>query len=142
MKTIEYLNHSHIAIDVCDQPAYAPTKEVQYRNPDKFGPGKYFFLIGGLLIKILAIHDELIDGSGLYEILSKMDMFIIETQNLLTGSNFKTTRYCIKVAASAIYLRLIEAHERSSSDLKPIEWTEEVSKTSPVCNYWKMILGL
>ena len=50
-------------------------------------------------------------------------MSIIETQNLLTGSHVKITRYCIEVAASAIYLKLIEAHRRSSSDLEPInDW--------------------
>ena len=87
---------------------YALTKEVQYRNPEKFGPGKYFCLMGGLHIEmcILAIHGELIDGSGLYEILSKSSMSIIGTQNLLTSSHVKTTRYCIEVVASAIYLKL------------------------------------
>ena len=33
MKTNEYLNSGQIAVDVCDQPVYALTKEVQYRNP-------------------------------------------------------------------------------------------------------------
>ena len=36
MKTIEYLSPGQIAVDVCDQPVYALTKEVQYRNPEKF----------------------------------------------------------------------------------------------------------
>ena len=59
----------------------------------------------------------------------------------MTRSHVKTTRYCIEVAASAIYLKLIEAYQRSSSDMKPIEWLEEVSKTSPMYSYWRMILG-
>ena len=68
-------------------------------------------------------------------------MSIIGTQNLLTGSHVKTTRYCIEVATSAIYLKLIDAHRRLTSDLEPIEWLEEVSKTSPMCNYRKRIFG-
>lgn len=42
-------------------------KEVPYRNPDKFGPRKYFCLMGGLYMEmhISAIHGELIDGNGL-----------------------------------------------------------------------------
>ena len=121
-----YLNPGQIAVDVCDLPVYALKKEVWYRNPEKFGRGKYFCFMGDLHIEmcVLAIHGELIDGSGLYEILSKRNMSIIGTQNLFTGSHVKTTRYCIEVAESAIYLELIEAHQRSSSDLEPIEWQE------------------
>ena len=59
----------------------------------------------------------------------------------MTRSYVKTTRYCIEVAASAIYLELIEAYQRSSSDVKPIEWLEELAKTSPMYSYWRMILG-
>ena len=51
MKTIEYLKPGQIAVDVCDLPVHALTKEVQYRNPEKFGPGKYFCLMGGLHIE-------------------------------------------------------------------------------------------
>ena len=91
---------------------------------------------------VLAIHDQLIDGSGLYEILSKSNKSIIGTQNLLTVSHVKTTRYCTELAASAICLKLIEADRRLLSDLDPIEWIEEVSKTSPMWSYWKMVLGL
>ena len=65
--SIEHLNPGQIAIDVCDQLMYALTKEVQYRNPEKFGPGQYFCLMGDLYIEmcILAIHGELIYRSGL-----------------------------------------------------------------------------
>ena len=144
MKTIEYLNPGQVAVNVCDLPVYALTKEVQYTNPEIFGLGTYFFLKGGLHIEmcILAIHGELIDGSGLNEILSKNSISIIDAQNLLTGSHVKTVRYCIKMAVSAIYLKLTEAHKRLLSDLEPIGWLKEVSKTSPISKYWKMILGL
>ena len=144
MKTIEYLNPGQVAVDVCDLPVYALTKEVQYTNPEIFGLGTYFSLKGGLHIEmcILAIHGELIDRSGLNEILSKNSISIIDAQNLLTRSHVKTIRYCIKMAASAIYLKLTEAYKRFLSDLEPIGWLKEVSKTSPMCNYWKMILGL
>ena len=67
---------------------------------------------------ILAIHGELIPGTDLYEIvsksnmsmISKSNMSIIGTQNSLAGYHVKTTSYCIDVAASVIYLKLIEAH--------------------------------
>ena len=68
--------------------------------------------MGGLHIGmcILAIHSELVDESPVYEILSKSNMSITGTQNLLTSLHVKTTRCCIKVAASSIYLKLIEVH--------------------------------
>ena len=69
-------------------------------------------------------------------------MSIIGTQNILTSTHVKTTRYCIEVAASVICLKLIEAYRRSPSGLEPIEWLEKVSKINPMCNYWKIILGL
>ena len=51
----------------------ALTKEVKYRNPEKIGSDKYFYLIVGLHIKlcILAIYGELIDESVLCKTLSK-----------------------------------------------------------------------
>ena len=111
MKTIEYLNPGQIAVDVCDQPVYALTKEVQYRNPKNLDQVNICLMAGlHIEIRILSIHGELIDQSCLCEVLSKSNMSIIGTQTLLTGSLVKTTRYCIEVAASAIYLKLIEAH--------------------------------
>ena len=69
-------------------------------------------------------------------------MSIIGTQYLLTSSHVKITSYCIKVAASAIYLKLIEAHWMLSSDLETIEWLEVVSRMRLMCNCWRMILNL
>ena len=68
--------------------------------------------MGGLHIEMFipATYGEIIDGGGLYEILSKSNMSIIWTQNLLTGFHVKTARCCIEVAASALYLTLNEAH--------------------------------
>ena len=78
-------------------PVHALTKEVQHRNPEKFGPGKCFCLMGVLYIEIciLVIHGEFINGRGLYKILSKSNMSTTGIQHLFTGSDVKTTRYCI-----------------------------------------------
>ena len=112
-------------------PVHALTKEVQHRNPEKFGPGKYFCLMGVLYIEIciLVIHGEFINGRGLYKILSKSNMSTTGIQHLFTGSDVKTTRY------SAIYLKWIQTHRRLSSDLESTKELEQVTKTSPMCNY-------
>ena len=89
--------------------------------------------MGGLLIEvcILVIHGEFIDGSCLYEIFPKSNLSIIGTQNFLTCSHGKTTRYCIEVATSAIYFKLIDAHRRSSSDLESINDWKKCLKLGP-----------
>ena len=41
----------------------------------------------------------------------------------------------------AIYTLLKQAHANSRSNLSEFEWLAEVSKTSEMCFYWKMILN-
>ena len=57
-----------------------------------------------------------IDGSGLNEILSKSNMSIIGTENLLTDSHIKTTSYCIKGGSTSK-----QSQKRLSSDFNLIE---------------------
>ena len=64
------LNPTQTPIDVSDQPVYALTKELQYHYPYLFQ--KYCPIMGGLHIEqsLLRIHGQLIEGSGLTEILT------------------------------------------------------------------------
>ena len=64
--TIKVVNPDQVPIDVCDQPVYALSKEIQYRFNEKFGQGKYFVLFGGLHIEksFLVLHGNLINGTG------------------------------------------------------------------------------
>ena len=80
--TRTFLNPFQTPIDVCDQPVYALTKQIQFRKPDLFGASQYFSLLGGLHIEhsLLIVHGELIKGSGLYDILSNNNFSIIGTR--------------------------------------------------------------
>ena len=49
MDTIGEINPSQTSVDVCDQPIYALTKQLQWRFPSHFR--KYFCLFGGLHVK-------------------------------------------------------------------------------------------
>ena len=144
IKTMSFLNPGQTPIDVCDQPVFALTKEIQIRNQSKFGIDKYFSLMGGLHIELcmLSIHGELINGSGLYEILAQSQMSIIGTQAVLSASHIKQARYCLQVASSAIYIKLREAHKNSTSTLALMEWQSEKSKSSQMCYYCNMILNI
>ena len=64
------LNPTQIPIDVCDQPLYAITKDLQYCYTQLFE--KYFPIMGDLHIKqlLLNIHGQLIEGFGLAEIIT------------------------------------------------------------------------
>ena len=143
-RTIEYLNPGQTVVDVCDQPVYALTKELQFKKPDVFGADKYFSLLGGLHIELclLTIHGELIKGSGLHEILVNSDLSIIGTGAILSGGHIKQARYCMQVAACAIYMKLEEACKNAESNLTPIQWLEEKSQYNQMCFYWKLILNL
>ena len=58
-KMIQILNPGQIAVDVCDQPIFALTKELMMRFWELFGDGKYFCVFGSLHIeKSLLIINE------------------------------------------------------------------------------------
>ena len=59
-RTVSYLNPGQAPVAVCDPPAYALTKEIQWRFPEKFALDSYFCLFGELHFEqcILTIHEE------------------------------------------------------------------------------------
>ena len=61
-QTVAFLKPGQNSVDVCDQPAFALTKEIRSRYPEKFGSGLYFCLFGGLHFEqcMLTINGELI----------------------------------------------------------------------------------
>ena len=47
-KTIDFLNPGQTPIDVCDQPVYALTKQIQWKFPGQFNELSYFSLFVGI----------------------------------------------------------------------------------------------
>ena len=129
--TISNLNPGQTTVDVCDQPVFALTKEIQFRKPDLFGSDKYLSPLGGLHIEhcLLCIHGELIKGSRLYEILATNNLSIICTGAVVNANHIKQARYCLQVAVCSIYMKLREAHKNAESSLTPIQWLEENQTT-------------
>ena len=143
-KTTEFLNPGQTPVDVCDQPVFALTWELQQRLKETFGKSKYFCLFGGLHIEkiLLVIHGELIKGSGLESILSASNISIIGTEAMVNVNQVKQARYCLQVSLCATYQKLKEAHSSSGSTLTPMEWLKEKADENPMCLYWKMIMCL
>ena len=144
MQTVNFLNPGQIPVDVSDQPVYALTKELQWRKPEEFGENFYFAMFGGLHLEhtLLLIHGELIQGSGLYEILHINNVSIIGTGAVVRANHIKQARYCLQVALCAIYLKLKDALNEEGSATSPIEWLKSKAKISQMCNYWHIIMKL
>lgn len=141
-KTTNFLNESQTPIDVCDQPVYALTRIIQWKYPHEFGLGHYFSLLGGLHIEQqnLVLHGELINGSGLKEILDTNELSIIGTSVAVDVNDIKRARYCLQVVACVMFMKLKDAHKNSGSSLPLMQWLEERVLTSEMCYYWKLIL--
>lgn len=140
--TIEVINDGQTPTDVCDQPVYALTKQIQWIFLHLFQ--NYFYLFGGLHVEksLLVIHGQFIKGSGLAEVLGKSNLSVIGLENtLLNANDIKRARYAVQVAACAIYEKLREAHVDSKSELDIWKWLEEKCE-NVMCLYWRTILEL
>ena len=114
-QTIAYLNPDQTPVDACDQPIFALIKEIQWRYAENFGSDSYFCVFGGLHFeqRMPAIHGELIKDSGLENILSNINMPIIETWALAHANHIKQARYCFQVSLCALFLRLKDKKNKS-----------------------------
>ena len=130
--TIKILNPGQIALDVCDQPIYALTKEIQWRFPDEFGCDKYFCLFGALHIEqsLLGIYGQMIKGTGLHEVLSTCNLSI----TAVDVSHIKRAQYCLQVSACVIY-RLLVGHRNSCdcNETAIFDWLEKRIRESQMC---------
>ena len=80
-RTTNILNPIQISVDVCDEPIYALTKEIQWRYPEEFVMDKYFCSFGPLHIEksMLILNAQLIKGTGLDKVMSSSGLSIIGT---------------------------------------------------------------
>ena len=142
-RTISTVNPTQTPVDVCDQPVYALTKQIQWRLPERFGDSKYFTLFGGLHIeKAFIVHGKFIKGSGLEKLLGQSNLSITGLDNaVLNVSDIKRSRYGLQLSACAIYQQLLKACSQSET-LSMWDWLENRSKESVMSFYWKTILDL
>ena len=128
MKRTEALNPGQTTVDVSDQLVYAPTKELQLRYPEIFA--KYFAIFGQLHIEqsLLVIHGQLIEGSGLEEILTENKSSTIGLSAVVDVNNIKRARYRLQIILCALFIKLREAASVSETDLSPYDWLTQKSK--------------
>ena len=88
---------------------FALSKKLQFRYPSKYN--NYVTLLGGLHLEqaILAMHGQLIDGSGLLQLIEQYHFTTIGMSSVVDVSSIKRARYCIQVVLSALCMKLVDA---------------------------------
>ena len=86
-----------IPVDLSNQPVYGLTKELQFRHPEMFS--QYFPIFGQPRIEqsLLVIHGQLIEGSGLVQILTENKFFMIGLSAVTDVNNTKRARYTLQI---------------------------------------------
>ena len=82
----------------------------------------FHFLVDFIMKCSLIIHGELINGSGLQEVLEKNNFSIIGTGSVVNANHIKQARYFIQVIICGLYSKLTEARNAANSALSPFEW--------------------
>ena len=142
MKMTSVLNPGQTPVDVSDQPVYALTKELQFRHSQIYS--KYFPLFGQLHIEqsLLVIHGQLIEGSGLLEILTENKFSMIGLSAVVDVNNIKRARYTLQITLCALFTKLREAASASGTDLSPYDWLAQNCKENTSFLYWKSVIDL
>ena len=142
MKWTSILNPNQTPVDVSDQPVYALTKELILRFPEEFS--KYFALFGQLHIEqcILVIHGQLIEGSGLLEILTENRFSMIGLSAVVDVNNIKRARYTLQITLCSLFKLLRDAMPDDIRELSPYDWLSQRSKESTSFLYWKLVIEL
>ena len=109
--TINKVNPRRTSVDVCGQPIFALTKQVQWRYPEKFG--NYFCLFGGLYIEKswLLLHGDFVSSNGLFKLLGISNLSVCSLQTVTTSVNdIKGARYTMQFSVCVIYKNLLFVH--------------------------------
>ena len=142
IKWTAILNPGQTPVDVSDQPVYALTKMLQFLFPNEFG--NYFALFGQLHIEqaLLTVHDLLIKGSGLYEILTQNKFSTIGMGAVVDVNNIKRARYAVQISLCSLFKMLEDAAAESMTELSAYDWLCQKCAESEVYMYWKMVIEL
>ena len=92
ISSVKALNEGQTPVDTCDQQLFAISMESKYRNPVLFND--YVVLFGALHIEqsFLGIHPDLINGSGLLEIMNHLNFTMIEFSGLTAKADVSSIK--------------------------------------------------
>ena len=103
--------------ETVNQPVCALTKELQFCHPEILS--LFFPIFRQLHIEqsLLIIHRQLIEGSGLVQILTENKFSMIRLSVVVDVNNIKRARYTFQVTPCALFIILREATSVSETDL-------------------------
>ena len=116
-RTINNLNPGQTTVDVCDQPVFALTKEIQFRIYLEVTSTSLFWVVY-ISNTVYFVYMVIIKGSVLYEILATNNLSIIGT-GAIVNANHKQARYFLQVAVCSVYMKLREAHKKRRIEFDP-----------------------
>ena len=140
IKCTKIINPGQTLVDCSDQPVYALTRELQFRFSKMFQ--NYFPLFGELHIEqsLLVLHGQLIEGSGLMEILNLQKLSTIGLSAVVHINSVKRAAYCIQVTLSTLYIKLNEATALDNlNNACSHGWLRQKSAENEICFFWKMV---
>ena len=107
---------------------YTISRQLQWIYPNEFGPGKYFPMFGGLHIEklLLEIHGQLVDGSGLSELLDISKLSITGAGNVLINvPQITSAQYLLEVCLCAEFKALKVVYVDSQTSLDIHKWMDD-----------------
>ena len=91
---------------------------------------------------LLVIHGQLIEGSGLVQILTENKFSMIGLSVVVDVNNIKRARYTFQVTLCALFIKLREAAYVSETDLSQCDWLTQKPKDNTSFLYWKCVTDL
>ena len=105
---------------------------------------QYFPIFGRLHIEqsLLVIHEQLVKGSGLVQILTENKFSMIGLSAVVDVNTIKRARYKLQITLCALFIKLREVASVSETDLSPYNWLTQKSKNNSSFLYWKYVIDL
>jgi len=141
----QYLNPGQIPVTAMDAPLFALAKLVQWKWPDTHGECKHVVMMGGLHIEIAMwrTFGDYLESSGWTAALTQAGIASSGTaDSFLKASHLTKTRYAHQVSAAALAKLQEEAYASTGASLSKQAWKENMSKQSPMFQYWDTVLEL
>ena len=89
---------------------------------------------------LLAMHGQMIEGSGLLDVLNQYEFSTIGLSAVVDVNSIKRASYCLQLTFCALYMKLKDVAPSDEDSKCPYEWLNNFSKESVMGLFWKMVM--